>query len=47
VARLYSMLDVGVPEPAMIGAAVVEIATLLFIPWHRAVIRRNPRAAYA
>ena len=46
-ARLYSMVDVGMPEPGMIGAAAVEIATLLFIPWHRTVVRRTGAAALA
>lgn len=47
LARIYSMLDVGMPDPVMVGATAVEIATLLFIPWHRAVIRRDARAASA
>ena len=47
LARLYSMSQVGVPEPAMIGATAVELATILFIPWHRAVIRKGQAAAHA
>jgi hypothetical protein len=47
LARLYSMTQVGLPDPTMIGATVVELATALFIPWHRAVVRRPADAAYA
>ncbi|MEM1057588.1 MAG: DUF4345 domain-containing protein [Bacteroidota bacterium] len=39
VARLYSMSQVGLPDPPMIGAAIVEIGVLAFIPWHAAVVR--------
>lgn len=41
VARLYSISQFGLPEPSMIGAIVIEIGVLLFIPWHRAVLRRE------
>lgn len=46
VARLYSISQVGAPDPMMIGATVVELATPLFILWHRAVIRRTADAAF-
>lgn len=32
-ARLYSGLQFGWPEPPMIGAMVIEIGFLFFIPW--------------
>jgi hypothetical protein len=40
-ARVSSFFLVGIPDPTAIVAAVVELATLLFVPWHRAVIGRN------
>ncbi len=46
-ARFSSMVNVGMPEPEMIGAAAVEIATLLFIPWHRAVFPHTRGATIA
>lgn len=42
VARLFSISQMGLPDPPMIGAAVVEIGVLAFIPWHAAVLRRRP-----
>ena len=47
LARLYSIVLVGTPDPTMIGAMAVELATPLFILWHRAVIRRSADAALA
>jgi len=47
IARLYSMSQVGLPEPPMIVAACVELATPLFILWHRAVVRTPQDAAFA
>ena len=47
VARLYSMSVYGAPDPAMIGATAVELATPLFILWHRAVVRTPKDAAFA
>ncbi len=41
LARLWSIYQVGMPAPSMIGAAVIEIAVLLFVPWHRAVLKRS------
>ena len=41
LARLYSMSQVGFPDPPMIGAAVIEIGVLAFIPWHAAVLRQQ------
>ena len=40
VARLYSIGEFGLPDPPMIGAIVIEIAVLAFIPWHAAVLRQ-------
>ena len=40
VARLASMALYGAPEPPMIGAAIIEIGVLAFLPWHAAVVRR-------
>lgn len=47
LARLYSMSQLGAPDPVMIGATVVELATPLFILWHRAVARAPKDAAFA
>lgn len=47
LARLYSMSQLGAPDPVMIGATVVELATPLFILWHRAVVRTPKGAAFA
>jgi len=44
-ARLLSAAQLGVMEPAMIGAVVIEIGVLGFIPWHRAVLARSESAA--
>lgn len=41
LARLYSISQYGLPEPTMIGAMVIEIVFLLFIPWHSAVLRQS------
>lgn len=43
VARVISAIQYGLPEPAMIGIITFEIAVLLFIPWHRAILRRTKR----
>ncbi|MEM8859721.1 MAG: DUF4345 domain-containing protein [Chloroflexota bacterium] len=42
VARLFSIAQFGVPDPTMIGAIVIEIGVLAFIPWHNAYLRRLP-----
>ncbi len=42
LARLFSVSQVGWPEPPMIGAMVIEIAFVLFIPWIAYVARRLP-----
>ena len=47
IARLYSMSQLGAPDPVMIGATVVELATPLFILWHRAVVRAPKDTAFA
>ena len=39
VARLYSATQFGQLDPATIGIIVFEIGVLVFIPWHRMVIR--------
>ena len=39
VARIYSLGTVGIPDVPMIGAIVIEIAVLAFIPWHAAYMR--------
>ena len=41
LARIYSIHDVGVPEAPMIGAIIIEIGVLAFIPWHNAIIARQ------
>ena len=46
-ARIVSALQYGMPEPAMIGAIVIEIGVLLFLPWHRSVIRQSSAEAHA
>ncbi|MEO1526011.1 MAG: DUF4345 domain-containing protein [Planctomycetota bacterium] len=40
-ARLFSMSQFGIPDPPMIGGAIVEIAVLAFIPWHAVVMRHT------
>ena len=47
LARLYSITEVGYPEPAMIGAMAVEIIFVLFIPWIAFVQRRMDRTGVA
>lgn len=44
VARLYSMNVVGLPDPPMLIATFIEIAVLLFIPWHAYVMRNQAPA---
>lgn len=39
-ACLYSISQVGLPDPPMIVATVVEIGVLAFISWHAAVMRK-------
>ena len=41
LARLYSITRVGLPDPPMIGATLVEIGVLAFIPWHAMVMRQR------
>ena len=41
LARVFSMTQVGLPDPPMLGATAVELGVLLFIPWHAAVMRRQ------
>jgi len=47
LARLYSMSQLGAPDPVMVGATVVELATPLFILWQRAVVHTPKDAAFA
>ena len=42
LARLYSVTQVGWPDPPMIGAMAIEIGFALFIPWIAYVTRRLP-----
>lgn len=47
LARLYSITQVGAPDPTMIGAMGIELATPLFLLWHRAVVRQTGDASFA
>lgn len=38
LARLYSAMEYGLPEPLTVGIIAFEIGVLLFIPWHRRAI---------
>lgn len=40
-ARIFSAMEYGMPDPRMVAAIVIEIGVLLFIPWHRAVMRQS------
>ncbi len=40
MARLYSATHYGMPEPAMMGAIILEIGVLLFVPWYWLGVRR-------
>ncbi len=41
LARIFSMTQVGLPDPPMLVATAVELGVLLFIPWHAAVLRKQ------
>jgi len=41
LARIYSMTQVGMPDPPMLVATAVEVGVLAFIPWHAAVVGRQ------
>ena len=41
LARLFSILFVGMPDPPMIVGMIIEIAVLAFIPWHSLWLKRN------
>lgn len=41
VLRVYTMVTAGEFPPTTLVGAVVEIATLLFIPWHRYVLKQE------
>ena len=41
VSRLYSMISMGEFPTSTAIAAVIEMATILFIPWHAYVIRKE------
>jgi len=41
LARVYSIIQVGMPDVPMLAAIGIEIGVLAFIPWHAAVIRRQ------
>jgi len=47
LARIVSATQYGLPEPAMAGVIVFEIAVLLFIPWYRVVVGRAENEAVA
>ena len=40
-ARLYSVTQVGWPDPPMIGAMIAEIVLIGFVPWIAYVNRQN------
>ncbi len=42
LARLFSVSQVGWPAPPMIGAMVIEIVFILFVPWIAYVAQRLP-----
>lgn len=42
VLRIYTMVAEGEFPATTLAGAVVEIATLLFIPWHRHVLKQEP-----
>ena len=40
VSRMYTMVSMEVyPTPTLVGATI-EIATLLFIPWHQKILKQ-------
>lgn len=41
VARAFSAMMYGAPQPIMVGVIAFEIAVLLFIPWYRMVVQRR------
>jgi len=41
LARVYSIMQEGVPEVPMVAAIAIEIGVLAFIPWHNAVLRQQ------
>ncbi|MEO1308344.1 MAG: DUF4345 domain-containing protein [Pseudomonadota bacterium] len=43
VARLFSITQVGLPDPPMLVATAVEVGVLVFVPWHRAVLRQSQK----
>lgn len=45
MARLFSVSQVGWPDPPMIGAMVIEIVFVLFIPWIAHVSRHLQQSA--
>ena len=47
LARGVSILHYGPPEPMVLGILAFEVCVLLFIPWHRAVLRQEMRAPFA
>lgn len=40
LARLYSISQVGWPDPPMVAAMVIELVLVLFVPWIAYVTRR-------
>ena len=45
LARIVSAMQYGGLELPVMGAIALEIGVLAFIPWYRAVLRANDRAA--
>lgn len=45
LARTYSVVEYGAPDPALIGVIVFEIGVLLFIPWYRLIVRNAEAVA--
>lgn len=45
LARILSVIQYGLPEPAMIFAIVIEIGVIVFIPWHRMIVKRTESQA--
>lgn len=46
LARVFSVTQVGRPDPPMIGGMVIELVFVLFIPWITYVSRRMPTPSH-
>ena len=42
LARVWSALTYGAPEPFLIGIIVFELATILFLPWYKLITHGTP-----